>query len=816
MEDVLNRYEQDGSINNLLRLIQVLEENEDWASLSEHAATLFEKTGDLRSFELFLRSLEEEGLHEREYNLLQEHASLRAQSTSLKALWAWSLYRAGEFGAAAEALAELRVVRSSQSDRNLFVNLAISSGRWEDLMGYVEAEYEERRDRSGTELLRVASIASAVKSGRTADLARAAVAASAADPHVLVGAYMVMTSIAGEETEEAAKWLQTAAELSTEGGPLQAVSLEQLLDQAPDWEQGQREVVEKLVSGDLPLFAAARFLRRTITDMLVLQGVANRREHDPVLRVAVPIRRGVERQLVVGLRSIAIEPVALLTLSLAECLGKVLDCLDRVVIPHDTLSLLFGDRQGVAYHQPSQVRQAKFTRDALSTGLVHQLVRAGEGDEALGRQVGSELALLLTEAALGASEGDSHLVVHSPPIYKSGSLMKEVADLGDHAQFLVSCTQVVSTLEALGVLRQDEVVRARSFLRLQEPDQPGAPEIAPNSTLYLDGLSFGFLHHSGVVPKLSEAGFQVILSPEVVEQANRLLRHADLTDEVAEVVEITRKDLTQRISEGKICVARELQSPSEEDAFARHPSASVFELSAGVDAVVSDDRSLGRYLTITNEGHSIPVLGTTELLMSLAGSGLVDSGEVVAALGKWRTANLALLPTTAAELEEHLASSKLNADGSSIVESPELRAIRESILGVRATDLLQMPSEGHWLFSTMQAIREAIRSQWRTDTPPELAARRSDWLLELYDLRGWAHRFPAQLSGQQLRDLHARSLLQLVFPLTDVPEGVADGYLGWISDVLGAIENEDPTLFERMVASATDSVHDAAHRGSDK
>jgi hypothetical protein len=73
-------------------------------------------------------------------------------------VWSWFLYREGSLRESKAALEKLRAKRDHPNDRALTVNLAITSGAWEDLSLFVEKEWANREEREADDLIRIAQL----------------------------------------------------------------------------------------------------------------------------------------------------------------------------------------------------------------------------------------------------------------------------------------------------------------------------------------------------------------------------------------------------------------------------------------------------------------------------------------------------------------------------------------------------------------------------------------------------------------------------------------------------------------------------------
>ena len=111
-----------------------------------------------------------------------------------------------------------------------------------------------------------------------------------------------------------------------------------------------------------------------------------------------------------------------------------------------------------------------------------------------------------------------------------------------------------------------------------------------------------------------------------------------------------------------------------------------------------------------------------------------------------RRANFALTPVTAAELNSLFANSTVS-DGV-LEETGELRAIREGIHRVRMCNMLQSPKELAWLNGVTQSCLSSLKEQWKDGFEEATSIARSEWLIDLSDVRRWTHRLDGDYVGK--------------------------------------------------------------------
>lgn len=249
-------YESAPSLNSLTNLVALLEERGSWEQVAHYSRLLLDAVPSVESAKSLARALNELGWKPEIHALLSDYPEFIMQSEFLKSLWCVSLFQNGDLQSAAEVLAELRAKKDQADYREMAVHLAITSGDWETLTTHVEAEWTNRDQRTAQELIRAAQLAQSVRSPRTRELTRRAVSAAQVDPRILLAAFGIATNGGWEEDEEVGEWFRTAVEKSDETGPIQRMSLSDLLDGAPAWNRREEDTWKALRRGEVPIFGA--------------------------------------------------------------------------------------------------------------------------------------------------------------------------------------------------------------------------------------------------------------------------------------------------------------------------------------------------------------------------------------------------------------------------------------------------------------------------------------------------------------------------------------------------------------------------------
>ncbi|MBX3615914.1 PIN domain-containing protein [Nitrosomonas sp.] len=795
------QYQSTKTISDLIDLVSELEEHHRWNDLCEFSKLLFEETHSLRDAERLVNAFNNTHRSEELVGFLKENHYLLSQSNHLCLSYAWGLYNEGAFLESRAVLAELGDDIESTNYRALQVNLGIATGDWASLFAYIAAEYQKRNDRSAQDLISSAQLALHLGLSCAKDLVFEAAEKARDDPNILASAYFIATSSGGEDNPRVFQWLEKAAKISGENGPLQRVSMKDILDRKPEWDRRTSETWRLLAQGQTPIFLAAQSLNRTLIDLTVFPALVNLTELDPRRRGTIPAYSGkrVPLEFKVCEKTVALDATALLTLSFLKILDVVLDTFKAVYIPHSMLGWLFAERQKTAFHQPSRIANAHKVRDFLATDMLEKFTPSTAASSDLCAQVGDELAALIAEAEKVRDDDTQHIVVRSAPVHRLSSLMEEEADLSAHAQVLSSCLAVVEKLRQKGQITTDEEKRARVYLQLQEKPWSNQPIIADGATLYLDALAITYLQHLGMLGKFKAAGLRAVVSPKEVSETNAFISFERTFNDVKDIIEDIRASVSSRLEAKRIKAGRSLAfSEIKDKSILNHPSAEIFALAPYCNVVIVDDRFLNQHAHIESGGIQVPVFSTLELLDTLVAAGVLSNDDRLEHRTRLRQAGYCFIPVTADELQRCLSKSSVS-DGR-VIETAELKAIRESILRIRMSDWLQLPEEVPWLDSTLKAFVQALKNLWIDGIDIEEITTRSNWLVDQIDIRGWAHRLIPDKADNVVRTEHAASLLLLLAPPAGVQQSVEDAYHNWVEErILAPIQEQFTEVYEWFI-----------------
>ncbi len=607
--------------------------------------------------------------------------------------------------------------------------------------------------------------------------------------------------------------MRDAAALSGDDGPIQKITLKDLVDRKPDWDRRESEIWKMLGQGNTPIFLAGESLNKTLVHLMLFLALANLSERDPRRRSAIPAYSGQRDSLPLDITNtiVGIDATALLALSFLGLLDKALDAFGTVYVPHSILIWLFEEKQRAAFHQPSRIRDAHRVRDLLATDVLKKFSPSTVADSDLCAQVGDDLAMLIAEAEKVRDDDEiQRIVVRPSPVHRLGSLMGEEANLTEHSGVLSSCLSIVQKLRHKGQITADEEKNALAYLQIHEKPWPQQPDVSDGAVLYLDDLAINYFLHLGILEKLNAAGFTTVASPSEVSESNAFISYESIADKVNEGIERIRIAINSRIETGKIRAGRrrELDEP-EEQSFANHPTVGALALAPVCDAVIIDDRFVNQHQNIEEAGGKAAIFSTLDLLDGLVSAGVISPDENAEYRILLRRGGYFFIPVRADELAQHL-NAALVTDGE-FSETAELKAIRENLLRVRMSDWLQLPKEAPWLDTIIKVFIVVLRELWKPAADLSKVRAASDWIMGQIDVRGWVHRLDSDFGEGIVKTGRGAYILMLLNPPLYAPEEIKEAYWEWLEDrVLGEIKEQFPDLYSWIVERQRQQVSNLA------
>ena len=808
-------FHESGKLIDLQQLIECLKEADDREALLPLLEELVKRQRTVRNAWHLVACLCGPPFfdHHRAVEFLDSNSDLVEQSFELRSVRAWALFNVGRLIDARE-LNEPRLEGPEAPDAlNLDINIAIASGDWERTASIAEREWQ-RRDRHDAEtLITLAQIAGrqSLSVERALSFARLAADKAPDNPQVLAASYWLHFRL-GRDEEADRNWLMRAFELSSdEEGPLWSADLRTVVTKwMPERQERLSEVESRWLAGEIPNGVAASLFNVPVTYLLIQMPETNSDQADRRGAAVVPIVFG--GRSAVELRrdwSVGLDLSSILVLYYVGLLEPVFDEFRQIKIAPDVMLCLLQEQDRVGFHQPSRVRAGQQVRTLCN----QQRLRVASDLEAptrdISEEVGKELATLLQAAR--RSDGK---VVCVLPIYRPDSLMEKEADTADWDDLIVPLSDFCSLLHEQGKIDVATYERARLFLNSQGQSGHGRPHATVlNKPVFLDGLALTYLQNAKVLDQVAAARLDLRLHPEFIGLMDEFVRAGDLGDDLATKIDGIRHVLRSAVESGTASYLPRKGGPDDtvlnrNDQFMA--TQSLLEAVADCDALCIDDRfvtSKERFALPERPDSALPIVCTLDLLRFFVDRGRLTPGDHWAARHKLRAGGFAVIPFEDEELLHWLKA--INVEEGHLVESAELRAIRQSAARTVNLELANPAEITSLLENLLKACATVIRALWSDETLPiESTGVISDWI--------WRHLMVTTIGNQEFvedsLDLIRMSIVQrvslLLLPPIIESEERRVRYRDWIQgSVLRPLRLANEDLIQESLDSLCDMIH---------
>lgn len=728
-------YERSGSLVDLHNLVNILRRNDDWAAVRPLQEKLFSIERTLENAEGVVESLrrlpvpDDAGI----VRFLTDNADLLARSARLSSAQAWSLFHLGRWSEADEINRALLRQRTEAADLLLDSNIAIQTGEWERFAVIIDREWPRREAHDAATLMRLASLAA--ESDATSDRAmRFAALAATKEPNaaqILVGALSLAFQM-GRDTEADPSWMSRAVELSSDAGPIKRVDLRTMVAEiAPAHRERTQAIEQGLVRGEIPLHFVASALNVPLSNILLSMPMRNAAEPDGRRRTVIPIVSGARGAVKISAEwIIGFDITSILVLAHLDILGATIQAIHRVVLAPDTMVFLLNERRRVRFHQPSRIRKAEEIRSLIDRG---RLVVAGSlvhPPQWLVAEVGRDLAELLASAKGGGGH-----VVHPRPIRSLRDLENERAELGEYTDLVLSVTEFVGHLHQRGKLDRASYERVRSYLAPRDAQVEGGPGLGASGIdgpIYLDDLALTYLQDAGILEEVGAAELDMQVHPSTRSDQESLIEANRHGDRLARSLDAIRQTIRDAVADGKAIFLRHRASTEAKrvDLLEEAPTLAAFLDSTGsCDGVSVDDRFVNRNALLTDRsGRTVKVVCVLDVLRLLRDQELITAAEFREKLHRLRQGCFGVMPIDSTDLEDSLRAATVDPDGR-VVEGPELRAVRQTLMRVRSLDMLQQPTETAFLDRLRLNCVWTLRRLWHDESVSvEKASALAEWI----------------------------------------------------------------------------------------
>lgn len=802
------RYKETSAYEDLKNLVGYLRKARDWNALGPALSELFDREPNTENALGIVFCLGKSGKEEEIVNFVDDHPDLVTQSADLMSAKAWALFHLNQHRESKKINDNLLKCRDHANDRILDSELALQTGEWEKFPAIVEREKPHTGEREPNFLLHLASIAADSSPENAVELLEMAVERGSDDPNLLLAAHLIAVGMGKDSL--AMGWFARARELSTEAGPVRSYSFEDLKEMIPAWSERSRETEAIFMRGDVPVHLATHMLNVSLSRILIIEARKNEDRSDPRHRSVVPIRYGARPLIRIGNEtSIGLDITSLMLMTDLGILDLVIDAFEKTFISPNTMPVILLERRKAKFHQPSLVAEAKVLREYLNSGALKVLPRQTTTPSSLTAEASSELADLLNAAKeLGGR------VVRPLPVYAPGSYRLREADLGEHKALILSTVQLVDCLRAEGFLDEGVFDTARERLSGVDGEEPAGTAALGDGPLFLDELAVKYLIGADVFRRILQYRKDIYVHPDTVEQMNALISTEHESAVVEGKLDRLRLTLRNRIRDGRISFIRSRAVTAEQDFEEMAQEAPTlmdfFQSVEDCELVCIDDRFVGRHPYISDHNNqTVPLVGVVDVLLHLEASGYITAGERYRFLHLLRVRNFAIIPVELEELATMLGSSSVDSATGQLIETAELRAIRENVTSLKVQSFIQQSAETVVLDSLRLLCVRLIQRYWNDlSIPTEVARARGEWLYDnLMPLPfDWEYFDGEQSQEVDTRDATAALMSLLLVTFTTERERRL-AYKSWLeSSVVGPLLPLRCDVLERVADKVAERI----------
>jgi hypothetical protein len=197
----------------------------------------------------------------------------------------------------------------------------------------------------------------------------------------------------------------------------------------------------------------------------------------------------------------------------------------------------------------------------------------------------------------------------------------------------------------------------------------------------------------------------------------------------------------------------------------------------------------------------VPIVCVLDLLQHLSRCGVMNTQDKHRAFHKLRQAGYSFVPVTLEELEQCLRQARCDQEGH-VIESAEMRVLRQTLMRVRSLDMVEMPTEAPFLEKMQFGCMVAIRRLWADEAvSAERAVALSHWVWCSIALSpmDWARTLREPLRHSDMPEAFARYLAFLLRPM-HVPMERYEVFRNWVEcEVLEPLLPANACLLDSVV-----------------
>jgi hypothetical protein len=490
-------------------------------------------------------------------------------------------------------------------------------------------------------------------------------------------------------------------------------------------------------------------------------------------------------------KRLALDISALMVLGWLKLLPKVLATFPEIVVPAGALFELFDGRRRIRQFQRSRLARAAQIQDLIARERLKVLRSVPAVHDPLAKEIGIELTGLIR-----AAESAGSVVIRPAPVHRLGLEGQRDADMSAYTAHLADMHALLASLTDVGAIDQNAEETARRYFAVQDKGWPSSPSLDTKRPLYLDSLALVYLQTLDLLDAVPGAFTDVYVDASVEEDAAALIEYDRHITEVLRTIDDIRNAVRKANAVGKVIFGpRNAKQDHERLGF----DASTLHLVAdlvGADAVVFDDRALNKEPFVQdNRGHRALTVTSLDVIEELDARSIISPIDRRAYRHRLRIAGAALVPADAEEI-------KLAAIRNRQHESPEFRALRDSVDLARLGEIPRFPSEMPWFIAASSAPKTALMEIWKDEPDAGRAGSIASAILEILPRpEDWVARWEGHPPPGWIVAVNRviKASLALPFELSGDQQAI-QAYNEWLEQtVLAPMRTKEPESYQALV-----------------
>lgn len=673
-------------------------------------------------------------------------------------------------------------------------------------------------DAKGDQLLHVSNLMKLLDTHLAKSLWKKAVSEGSDSPEFSISAYHIGEALnAGEEN--ISPLLRKAMEqASNSDSPLlKSISFKELIEFMGDRKEVSKENVAKYMHGEVPVHVVPKGALQPLSVLFHTNSNINQDNYDPAYSVPIWVRHGgrpLNLKVNAPSGAIYLDYTALIVAEQVGVLDLVIKAFSGIKVPHNTQQFLLSEIEELSPVQPKQLEVIKKLKQLVKEEAI-ELVDLDEVEHKDLNFLVEKTSYTTARELITAKDRDGLVVDYLP--LKDHENEVSIRLPNEWHACVTNVSSIIEDLHNNDLLIGDyeQIIKkfhdgsddSKSYL-LPIKKQP----LVISATILLRFAKYDLLD-------TITRRYSVICHSDGYKNYLAELEHSERLNKTVKWLRVLKDKVSDGITSGEVSLIPDSRDTREDTTLLLEGLSNILTHSASIEDVVwIDDRHMTGYPFMSG---GCQVVSCIDILMLLKNKKEITREQYYRCIIKLRECNYRYIPLSKEEILFWLRKTKDTNKG--IVESRELRVIRQYWNGCLWSNDFLLPwqnipkgqtDEVSFILQGREAVTEAIAGTWKNKRLSlNRQKNRSQWLLDnlyvgMFNMKGLPEK--GKLNILDLVSLDISSLLLIALDLSPPQKDKRGGnspqslYINWINDYF--IEprlKADPQCIATVVRSMT-------------